>query len=134
MYTATAKAMAMRTTRAMAAREPLPPPRTRTCSSGRVRTARECRPIRSSAENSCMRAARTNDSSKTSERYSSSPPAEFSGGPSGGSERPVMTSLPIPTPFGSVRNGLLRPSGVRQREAPLGARGHILRVGRLRLT
>ncbi len=47
--------------------------------------------MRSCAENSCSRAARTNDSSKTSERYSSSPPV-LSGGPSGGSPRPVMTS------------------------------------------
>lgn len=78
--------------------------------SGSVRTARACSPIRSWAENSCMRALRMNDSSKTSERYSSSPPSGFSGGPFGGSERPVMTSLPISTPpVCSVRNGLLRP-------------------------
>ena len=59
----------------------------------RLRTALACSPIRSRAENSCSRAARTNDSSKTTDRYSSSPPlGRPSGVPSGGSPRPVILS------------------------------------------
>lgn len=80
---------------------------------GRERTARACPPMRSCAENSCSRAARTNDSSKTSERYSSSPPG-LSGGPSGGSSRPVMTSPDLRATGGSWRwdpPGHLAPGG-----------------------
>ena len=49
------------------------------------------RPCRSCAENSWSRAARTNDSSKTTDRYSSSPPPGApSGVPSGGSPGPLI--------------------------------------------
>ncbi|WP_405780825.1 DUF6059 family protein [Streptomyces sp. NBC_00859] len=59
----------------------------------RLRTARAWSPMRSCAENSWSRAARMNDSSKTTDRYSSSPPlGRPSGVPSGGSSRPAIPS------------------------------------------
>lgn len=110
MKTAAPKARAIRTTRASAAREPL-----RTDRPGRLRTARACSPMRSWAENSCSRAARTKDSSKTSERYSSSLPlAPFSDGPSGGSPRSAMTSPDSTPPTGAETVHPFRPEGSGQ--------------------
>ena len=60
---------------------------------GRRRTAGAWSAMRSCAENSWRRAARTNDSSKTTDRYSSSPPpGPPSGVPSGGSPGPPIPS------------------------------------------